>query len=102
MIAIAEHAEGCVLPVRAQPGARKNAIVGEHAGALKVAVTAPPEDGRANQALLELLRDKLELKRSQVELIAGPTSRDKRYLIRGLTRAELEKRLTALLEDSTR
>ena len=53
MIAIAEHADGCILPVRAQPGARKAGILGEHAGALKVAVTAPPEDGRANRALTE-------------------------------------------------
>ncbi len=64
--------------------------------ALKVAVMAPPQDGRANQALTETLRDVLGLKRSQVELIAGQTSRDKRFLIRGLTRAELESRLTEL------
>jgi uncharacterized protein (TIGR00251 family) len=89
VIAIADHPEGCILPVRAQPGARKNAVLGEHAGALKVAVTAPPEDGRANQALVELLRKALGLKRSQVELIGGLTSRDKKFLIRGVTKDEL-------------
>jgi uncharacterized protein (TIGR00251 family) len=97
MIAVADHAEGCVLPVRAQPGARRAGVQGEQAGALKVAVTAPPEDGRANQALVEELRKTLGVKRSQVELIGGQTSRDKRFLIRGLTRAELEQRLTSLL-----
>jgi uncharacterized protein (TIGR00251 family) len=97
MIAVTEHAEGCVLPVRAQPGARRAGVQGEQAGALKVAVTAPPEAGRANQALVEELRRALKLKRSQVELIAGQTSRDKRFLIRGLTRTELETRLAALL-----
>ncbi|HEY7428952.1 MAG TPA: DUF167 domain-containing protein [Gemmataceae bacterium] len=97
MIAITDHAEGCVLSVRAQPGARRAGVQGERAGALKVAVTAPPEDGRANQALVEELRKALSIKRSQVELIGGQTSRDKRFLIRGLTRAELEQRLTALL-----
>src|SRR6516164_7771420 len=97
MIAIADHAEGCVLPVRAQPGARKTGVLGEQAGALKVAVTAPPEDGRANKALLETLRDALGVKRSQIELLGGQTSRDKRFLIRGLTPAELQSRLTALL-----
>jgi uncharacterized protein (TIGR00251 family) len=97
VIAIAEHAEGCVLPVRAQPGARKAGILGEQAGALKVAVTAPPEDGRANQALLEALRDALSLKRSQVELLSGATGRDKRFLIRGLAKADLEQRVSALL-----
>lgn len=89
MIAIMPHAEGCVLPVRAQPGARKAGVLGEQAGALKVAVTAPPEDGRANQALTELLRDWLGVKRSQVELIGGATARDKRFLIRGLKADEV-------------
>jgi uncharacterized protein (TIGR00251 family) len=96
MIAITEHAEGCVLPVRAQPGARRASVLGEHAGALKIAVTAPPEDGRANQALIEMLRKLLGIKRSQVELIGGQTSRDKRFLIRGLTRGEVEARLKTL------
>jgi uncharacterized protein len=99
MIAIAEHAEGCVLPVRAQPGARKAGILGEQGGALKLAVTAPPEDGRANKALTEALRELLGLKRSQVELLSGETSRDKRFLIRGLGRAELESRIKQLLGD---
>ena len=101
MIAVTDHAEGCVLPVRAQPGARRAGVQGEQAGALKVAVTAPPQDGRANEALVEALRQALSVKRSQVELIGGQTSRDKRFLIRGLKRAELEKRLAALLDDST-
>jgi uncharacterized protein (TIGR00251 family) len=97
MIAITDHAEGCVLPVRAQPGARRAGVQGEQNGALKVAVTAPPEDGRANQALVEMLREALGLKRSQVELLSGPTSRDKRFLIRGVAREALEKRLAELL-----
>lgn len=99
MIAVTEHAEGLVLPVRAQPGARRMGIVGEQAGALKVAVTAPPEDGRANKALAEVLRDALGLKRSEIELLTGASSRDKRFLIRGLTRAELEDRLSGLLTE---
>jgi hypothetical protein len=97
MIAVMDHAEGCVLPVRAQPGARRAGVQGEQAGALKVAVTAPPQDGRANQALVEELRKALSVKRAQVELIGGQTSQDKRFLIRGLTRAELESRLATLL-----
>jgi uncharacterized protein (TIGR00251 family) len=97
MIAITDHAEGCVLPVRAQPGARRAGVQGEQNGALKVAVTAPPEDGRANQALVEALRGALGLKRSQVELLRGQASRDKRFLIRGLPRAELERRVAALV-----
>jgi uncharacterized protein (TIGR00251 family) len=97
MIAVIDHAEGCVLLVRAQPGARRSGVLGEQNGALKVAVTAPPEDGRANRALVEELREILGLKRSQVELIGGQTSRDKRFLIRGVAKADLERRVAALL-----
>jgi uncharacterized protein (TIGR00251 family) len=97
MIDITDHAEGCVLPVRAQPGAKKTAVVGEHGGALKIAVTAPPEDGRANDALIEALRDTFGLKRSQIALISGQTSRDKKFLIRGMTKAELESLVLTLV-----
>jgi uncharacterized protein len=92
-VALSEHPEGVVLPVRAQPGARKAGVQGVQAGALKVAVTAPPEDGKANKALVRLLRELLGLKRSQLELISGQTSRDKRFLIRGLTLADVRERL---------
>lgn len=88
-ITITPHTEGAILAVRAQPGARKNAVVGEHGGALKVAVTAPPEDGRANAALVEVIRDWLGVKRSQVELAGGMTNRNKQFLIRGVTPEEL-------------
>lgn len=93
MIDVRPHAEGCVLAVRAQPGARKNAVLGEQAGALKLAVTAPPKDGRANTAIAELLREYFELKRSQVDLIAGATNRNKQFLIRGLSVEELSEKL---------
>lgn len=89
MIEISPHAEGCVLSVRAQPGARRNAVVGEQAGALKVAVTAPPDKGRANEAIIEVLAEAFGLKRSQVELISGATSRQKKFLLRGISRSEL-------------
>lgn len=97
MIEIGEHAEGCILPVRAQPGARKTGVLGEQAGALKVAVNAPPEDGRANKALVELIAESLGVRRSQVELLRGQTSRAKQFLIRGLSKQELEQRIAALL-----
>ena len=84
-INIQQHAEGATLAVRAQPGAKRNAVLGEQAGALKVSVTAPPEDGRANAALVEVLRDWLGVKRSQVELAGGATNRNKTFLVRGLT-----------------
>jgi len=97
MIAVTEHAEGVVVPVRAQPRARKAGVQGEQAGALKVAVSAPPEDGRANQALVEALATAFGVRRSQVELVSGPASRDKKFLVRGLSRVEAIARLAALL-----
>jgi uncharacterized protein (TIGR00251 family) len=89
MIRVAPHPEGCLLAVRAQPGARKNAVVGEHAGALKVAVTAPPEDGRANEAITGLLRSWLDLPRAGVEIVRGARSRAKEFIVRGVTAPEM-------------
>lgn len=99
MIQLSGHAEGVVLPVRAQPRARKPGVQGEQGGALKVAVSAPPEDGRANEALTETLSKALGVRRSQVTLLSGQTARDKKFLIRGLSQAELERRLTSLLAE---
>lgn len=96
-VTIIPHPEGALLSVRAQPGAKRNAVLGEQAGALKVAVTAPPEDGRANAALTDLLREWLGLKRSQVELVGGATNRNKTFLIRGITAEELTKLITTKL-----
>jgi uncharacterized protein (TIGR00251 family) len=94
VIAITAHEEGSVLSVRAQPGAKKAGVVGEQNGALKVAVSAAPEQGKANKALRDALCAALGVKRGAVELIAGATSRDKRFLIRGVTPAALRARLT--------
>jgi uncharacterized protein len=68
-----------VLEVHAQPGARRTAIVGEHGGRLKIAVNAPPLDGRANLALIELLSNRLGLPQRAVTLEAGDASREKRF-----------------------
>ena len=95
---IQDHPEGCVLSVRAQAGARRNGIVGEKAGALKVAVTAPPDQGRANKALVEVLADCLGIKKSQVELLSGQTHREKRFLIRTLKRQQLADAIGKLIQ----
>lgn len=87
------HPEGVVLLVRAQPGARENAIRGVQNGALKVAVTQVAEKGKANKAIVELLCRSLALKRSQVELLAGDTAAQKRFLVRGVSLQELGARI---------
>lgn len=78
------HAEGVVFSVRAQPGARKSGFQGMVGEAAKLAVAAIAEDGKANEALIDLIADLLGVRRSQVELIQGKTARQKRFLIRGL------------------
>ena len=98
MIQVTEHAEGSILSVRAQPGARRTGIIGEVGGALKIAVSAPPDKGKANEAIVEVLRDVLGVKSSQIELLTGFSSRQKRFLIRGLLKPNLEARLSNLLK----
>jgi uncharacterized protein len=93
MIALESHPEGTILPVRAQPGARRNEIRGEQDGMLKVCVTQSPEKGKANKAVIELLAKTLKLRKSQIELISGETSHQKRFLIRDITPQELAQKL---------
>ena len=93
MIAITDHADGCILPVRAQPGARRAGVQGEQAEALKVAVTAPAQEGRANEALIAFLAQTLSLPKSSIHLLSGQSSRSKIVQIKGLTAAEAERLL---------
>jgi uncharacterized protein (TIGR00251 family) len=89
------------LAVRLQPGARRAGVRGKLAdGTLQLAVTAPPEDGRANRALLELVGELLDVKLRQVRLARGASSRAKVLEIDGLTQDELERRVRALLENA--
>lgn len=101
MIAFEEHAEGVILPVKAQPGARRNGLAGVHAGVLKVQVTQAPEKGKATDAVLATIAEALNLKRSQVSLVSGVTSPQKRVLVTGLSPAELAERLQVELKGIT-
>ena len=99
MIELKPHPEGTILPVRAQPGARRNQIRGEQDGMLKVSVTQSPEKGKANKALIGLLSKELSLRKSQLELIAGETSQKKQVLVRDVTREKLAKTIERILEE---
>ena len=81
------------LKVRLQPRASRDGIDGLHGDALKVKVTAPPLEGRANKAVKKLLSEHLGIAPSQVEIIAGERSREKLLRISGISRAEIEKAL---------
>jgi len=97
MIEVTEHSAGVILPVYAKPGARKAGFVGEHGGALKLAVAAPPEGGRANIALADLLACLFGLKATQVELVSGATNKSKRFLLRAAKKDQIIARLNELL-----
>src|SRR5271168_4504378 len=86
-------ADGCTLAVRVHPGARKNGVTGIHADAVKIALTSPPVDGRANEALIAFLADALRLPRARIAILAGITSRAKMVRITGRSAAEVEASL---------
>ena len=100
MIELTRHSDGAVLPVRAQAGARQDSIKGENQQALKVSVTQVAEKGKANQALRKLLCKRLKFRQSQVELIWGETSSNKRFLVRGVSVDELRARIEMCLGDA--
>ena len=97
MIALSVHPAGTVVPVRAQPGARKDAVLGERAGALRVSVSAAPEKGKANAAIAAVLAQALGCRPSQVGLISGETSREKKFVVSGVAFDELRKRVDGLI-----
>jgi uncharacterized protein (TIGR00251 family) len=90
-------ASGVTLAVRAQPGAKKTAITGVYgegpAAQLKIAVHAPPLEGRANQALIAFLAETFGLPKNVVELVSGELSRSKVIMLRGVTLAQAEAKL---------
>lgn len=97
MIDVAVHADGVILPVLAHARARLCAVLGERAGALRVAVTDPPEKGKANAAIQVLLAEVLSCPAQRITLVAGQTSRHKRFLVQGIALAELKRRLESIV-----
>ena len=95
---------GVTLAVRAQPGAKKTAIVGIYGeglnAQLKIAVHAPPLEGRANEALIAFVAETFALPRRAVEIISGESSRSKTLLLRGITHADAERLVAPYLHIS--
>ena len=83
-----------LLQVKVQPGSRRNEVVGFQGEVLRLRVTAPPERGRANQAVIELLAQTLGIRKSQVSVIQGAVSREKLLAIKGLDAVEMKRALT--------
>jgi uncharacterized protein len=83
------------LRLRISPGASRSQVVGRHGDGWKVRVGAPPESGKANEALLKLLAATLEIPRNRIEIAAGRGSRDKTIVVKGLSAADVEARMSA-------
>ena len=79
--------------MKVKPRSKKSAIVGELGNALKVALTAPPVDGRANQACIEFFADLLNLPRSAVTIVSGQSSRNKVIRVIGISAEALADKL---------
>jgi uncharacterized protein (TIGR00251 family) len=90
---IRDTAAGATFQVRVQPRAKKNAIAGEVGEALKLALTAPPVEGRANEACIAFLAELLNVSRSSVTIASGQNSRNKVIRVAGLSAEQVAQRL---------
>ncbi len=93
MILIQESNGGVTFAVKVHPRAKKNAISGEVGDALKLSITAPPTDGKANQACVEFLAKLLKVPRSSITIASGQTGRNKVICVAGLSVEEVRKRI---------
>jgi uncharacterized protein len=93
MIPVQDSYAGTTFAVKVHPRAKKNAITGEVGDALKLAITAPPVDGKANEACIEFFAKLLNLPRSSVTIAAGQTSRNKVIRVAGVTAQQVRDRI---------
>jgi uncharacterized protein (TIGR00251 family) len=93
MIAIKNTPDGITFAVKVHPRARRNAITGEIGDALKLDLTTPPVEGRANDACTKFIAQLLDVSRSSVTIAAGQSSRNKVIRVAGLSADEVRKRL---------
>ena len=87
-----------VLRVHVQPGAGRTLVQGRHGDALKVSVAAPPQGGRANEAVAKLLVEIFGVKAAAVSIVAGEANREKRFQIKGLDEDDVRDRLELALQ----
>jgi len=92
---VAERRSGDAVAIRVQPRGSRNEVVGERAGAIAVRVTAPPAEGRANAAVIELVASVAGVPRRKVELVRGERSREKLVRVVGMSAEQLRAALLA-------
>jgi hypothetical protein len=93
VIPIRDTASGASFAIRVHPRAKKNAVTGEVGEALKISLTAPPIEGRANDACVRFLAELLQVPRSSVTIAAGESSRNKIVRVHGLSASQVAERL---------
>jgi uncharacterized protein (TIGR00251 family) len=93
MIPVRDSAQGATFSVKVHPRAKRNAIAGEMGDALKVALTAPPVEGKANEACVAFLAELLGVSRSSVVIVTGESSRQKVVRVAGMSADEVRRRL---------
>jgi len=84
---------GVTLTIKVMPRSKQNEIVGIEGDAIKIRLTAPALEGRANEALVRFLAERLGVARGQIVIVRGETSRSKVVRVRGLTAEVVRKRL---------
>ena len=92
---VSEDKECCILKVRVQPKASRNQVAGYDEGTLRLRVTAPPTDGKANAGVIALLAKTLGVSKSKLQIIRGQSSRDKVVSVDTLTEQEVRRRIAA-------
>jgi uncharacterized protein len=98
MVPVTLGAQGVSFAVKVHPRARKNAITGTVGDALKLALTAPPVEGKANQAVIEFFADLFAIPRSSVTIASGETSRNKIVRVAGVSKPVAEQKLAENLK----
>ena len=98
MVPVTQGAQGVTFAVKVHPRARKNAITGVVGDALKLALTAPPVEGKANQAVIEFFADLFAIPRSSVTIASGETSRNKIVRVAGVSKPVAEQKLAENLK----
>jgi uncharacterized protein len=93
MIPVQETPTGVSFAIKVHPRAKKNAITGEFGDALKLSLTAPPVDGRANEACIAFFANLFDVPRSSVTIASGETSRNKVIRIAGVSAEDVRRRI---------
>jgi uncharacterized protein (TIGR00251 family) len=90
---VRDTTQGAQFALRVQPRASRNAIAGVMGDAVKLAITAPPVDGKANQAVVEYLAELFDVAKSNIVIVSGESGRNKLIAVRGLSAEQVRKAL---------